>query len=596
MQSKYEVDISELIRARKEIKNWRKDNIDAFDAVNSRMQRSAKASALAYDNLGRVMNTTGKATNRLGMQMQQVGYQVGDFAVQVQSGTNAMVALGQQGSQLLGIFGPYGALAGMALAIGTAIVAPMMRAKEGVKEAEDAFKSLQATIDKMQTSRIQLINPMASQELVEASAKRVQLANLIAQKQYESLGYEGQMKELSDNLIASLEKELEIESTKYNGLVQSLRLEEERLQQAKDRKSIAAKYNEYEQDLRHKLIDINELTFLNMRYTKDTAGYKEGLIQYEADLYRRTLMREGLEGENLETLVGQYTNILQQTQALEEYNAKAAARLALEEKLMKVNYIAIDPESQLMEMSLKPSKQSGPKKTKTPKGKKKDALQSLMEQLQLEKELLGVNQDRAKVLRALGEDRNKYEPEAINRAIVLQEEIRKQNELYERQQDFVDSIANSFEDAFMDIVDGTESVKDAFRNMAADIIKQLYRVLVVQQMVGSFDASTGTGSGIAGFIGGLLKRENGGPVSAGTPYLVGERGPELFVPSSNGTVMSNKETMGGTTVVQNINISTGVQQTVRTEIRQLMPQIAESAKAAVAEGKRRGGNYRRALA
>jgi hypothetical protein len=51
----------------------------------------------------------------------------------------------------------------------------------------------------------------------------------------------------------------------------------------------------------------------------------------------------------------------------------------------------------------------------------------------------------------------------------------------------------------------------------------------------------------------------------------------------------------GVTVVQNINISTGVQQTVRNEIRTLMPQIANSAKAAVSDAKRRGGSYGRAL-
>jgi hypothetical protein len=44
------------------------------------------------------------------------------------------------------------------------------------------------------------------------------------------------------------------------------------------------------------------------------------------------------------------------------------------------------------------------------------------------------------------------------------------------------------------------------------------------------------------------------------------------------------------TVVQNINISTGVQQTVRSEIRSLMPQIAESAKAAVFDAQRRSVN------
>ena len=47
--------------------------------------------------------------------------------------------------------------------------------------------------------------------------------------------------------------------------------------------------------------------------------------------------------------------------------------------------------------------------------------------------------------------------------------------------------------AFMSMVDGTASAKDAFKSMAAEVIKELYRVLVVQQLVGSFDAKAKTG-------------------------------------------------------------------------------------------------------
>jgi hypothetical protein len=44
-------------------------------------------------------------------------------------------------------------------------------------------------------------------------------------------------------------------------------------------------------------------------------------------------------------------------------------------------------------------------------------------------------------------------------------------------------------------------------------------------------------------------------------------------------------------VNQTINVTTGVQQTVRAEIKSLMPQIADNAKAAVLDAKRRGGSY-----
>jgi hypothetical protein len=90
-------------------------------------------------------------------------------------------------------------------------------------------------------------------------------------------------------------------------------------------------------------------------------------------------------------------------------------------------------------------------------------------------------------------------------------------------------------------------------------------------------------------------------VQAGQAYTVGEHGREMFVPQTAGRILSVPQTKaalsGGDSVIvnQTINVSTGVQQTVRTEIKSLMPQIAESAKAAVADAKRRGGSYGRAF-
>jgi phage-related minor tail protein len=158
-----------------------------------------------------------------------------------------------------------------------------------------------------------------------------------------------------------------------------------------------------------------------------------------------------------------------------------------------------------------------------------------------------------------------------------------------------DMIGDKFGDAFMSMVDGTKKAKDAFRTMAADIIKELYRVFVVKQITGFI--TNAITSAFPSF-GGTPMKAIGGPVQRGNPYVVGERGPELFVPSRTGSIVPNDKMNGGGQVVvnQTINVSTGVQQTVRTEIRSLMPQIAESAKAAVADAKRRGGSYGRAFA
>jgi tetratricopeptide (TPR) repeat protein len=157
-------------------------------------------------------------------------------------------------------------------------------------------------------------------------------------------------------------------------------------------------------------------------------------------------------------------------------------------------------------------------------------------------------------------------------------------------------LEDGFTNAFMSILDGTESTKDAFKSMAKAVIAELYRVLVVQRLVGSIG-----GGGIVGAIGNifpaLTNSASGGALMAGQPSVVGEHGRELFVPSSAGRVLSVPQAKaavgggGGVVVNQTINVTTGVQQTVRAEIKQLMPQIADSAKAAVLDAKRRGGAY-----
>jgi hypothetical protein len=90
------------------------------------------------NQFGKTSVIGGKNLNRTNMMVQQAGYQFQDFAVQIQGGTNAFVALGQQGSQLLGIFGPAGAVLGAFLAVGTAIA----RAQTNGKELAVDFKGL----------------------------------------------------------------------------------------------------------------------------------------------------------------------------------------------------------------------------------------------------------------------------------------------------------------------------------------------------------------------------------------------------------------------------------------------------------------------
>jgi hypothetical protein len=76
----------------------------------------------------------------------QAGFQIQDFAVQVQGGTNALTALSQQGSQLLGVFGPGGAIAGAILTVGlltTQLLTGGETAEQANKRVEESYKGLQ---------------------------------------------------------------------------------------------------------------------------------------------------------------------------------------------------------------------------------------------------------------------------------------------------------------------------------------------------------------------------------------------------------------------------------------------------------------------
>ena len=170
--------------------------------------------------------------------------------------------------------------------------------------------------------------------------------------------------------------------------------------------------------------------------------------------------------------------------------------------------------------------------------------------------------------------------------------------------DIMQTVEGNMESAFMSMIDGTTSASDAFKSMAASIIKELYRVLVVQKIVGAISgAITGGGSSLAPTTSlrpQLRPAASGRSVSAGDAYMTGEHGRELFVPKVDGRVLSAAQTNnmergggdGGVTVIQNNTFGNGVN---RAEINAMLPKIVEASKAAVMDAKRQGGSYGKAF-
>ena len=184
-----------------------------------------------------------------------------------------------------------------------------------------------------------------------------------------------------------------------------------------------------------------------------------------------------------------------------------------------------------------------------------------------------------------------------------------------------DSLASTFRSAGDSIVDaflrGDKSAmnfKNVLREVLIGIQKTIINVLILEQIEKQIRKSV-SGGGLSGifksigkiFTGGgdLTSTQgsfaSGGSVQANRPALVGERGPELFVPRTAGAITPSSLTPGrmgggaGITIEQNLNFATGIQNTVRAEVLNMLPQIQQSTIAAVADAKLRGGKFAKAF-
>ena len=163
------------------------------------------------------------------------------------------------------------------------------------------------------------------------------------------------------------------------------------------------------------------------------------------------------------------------------------------------------------------------------------------------------------------------------------------------------NMGSNIASAFTDMLLAGKSFRDGMHDVLMSLMRDLTEFLLKQYVFKSlFNAVGGSLFGIPQ-MGQLMyggPRASGGPVSSNTPYLVGENGPEMFIPKNGGYVVPNGITGGGSsiTVVQNISVETGVSQTVRAEMSSLLPRFKQEAMAGVIDAKSRGGSYGRALA
>lgn len=119
-------------------------------ATDAQKAKIAELTGRLYD-MKNGTEAAGKSTGNFKNIMQQGGYQIQDFIVQVQGGQSALVAFSQQGSQLAGAFGPAGAVFGAVLALSTVIAGTLITSLNGGKSAIESLKDAADAMDKVIT-------------------------------------------------------------------------------------------------------------------------------------------------------------------------------------------------------------------------------------------------------------------------------------------------------------------------------------------------------------------------------------------------------------------------------------------------------------
>ena len=165
----------------------------------------------------------------------------------------------------------------------------------------------------------------------------------------------------------------------------------------------------------------------------------------------------------------------------------------------------------------------------------------------------------------------------IERKLTEQEEIRVRTNLtlersLQQQLEFSQAIGQSFKDNFKDAITGASTFREAMVN----VLNTIKNKLIDSQIDRLFDSARSRGGsrggGIGGFLGGLFGGFNkkksfdfvnipnlgifgdGGKPPVNKPSIVGDKGAELFVPRSSGTIIPNNQLGGSTTNIVNVSV------------------------------------------
>ena len=257
----------------------------------------------------------------------------------------------------------------------------------------------------------------------------------------------------------------------------------------------------------------------------------------------------------------------------------------------------------------------------------RDALATRLEAInRLQKDIPNLKGDNLeKAQKTLSNDQAQYaiDLQRLDTLSAIEQQQLRVNQVTEQYGGIANAVGTAFSTSFKGIIDGSmtarealgsffQSVADAFLDMAAQIIAKWIQMTILNTILSIFPGGakapgsgfdmgsinkTGLttfnpGNGFPGLVTGSPPGlATGGPAMANTPYIVGEKGPELFMPGRSGTVIPN-DALGGsgtTNVVVNVDASGSNVQGDQAQAKQLGVVVSAAVQAELVKQQRPGG-------
>jgi DNA-binding phage protein len=246
-------------------------------------------------------------------------------------------------------------------------------------------------------------------------------------------------------------------------------------------------------------------------------------------------------------------------QAAREYADEMVRLVGEQDKLAAANLLTADAERELA-LAREQSFEAYQRQLDEIEKQRTEVYDNLIADMKFELDLLGMTnleREKAIALRYANVDAASAEGQAI--AGMLEEIDRAQ-----RVAEGMDVVRDATQGLFEDLMSGAKSASEAFTDFVDSILEGIAQIVarnLTENLLGSFGSAGGGQAGgwlsslFGSFFGGA--RAGGGPVMSGVPYLVGEQGPELVIPSSSGTVIPAGKTaamLGGGTVINNFSM------------------------------------------